>query len=101
MPSFQTGRLNHKLNLSSTYEHAWTATTYQNEYVTVDYIFYSRAVDAPNNVLKDDRLTLIGTYALPNISFWRYVMGSIPNGTYGSDHMALAAKFIITETNNL
>lgn len=91
----------HELNLSSTYEHEWTATTFQNAFVTVDYIFYSRNFDAANNVMKDDRLTLIGTYALPNVAFWQYVMGSIPNGTYGSDHVALAAKFIISETKNL
>lgn len=93
--------MNHKLNLCSAYEHAGTATTNQNGFVTVDYIFYSRAYGAPNNTMKDDRLLLMGTYKVPDIEAWQYEMGPIPNRMYGSDHVPLAARFIILKTNNL
>ncbi|XP_045489913.1 protein angel homolog 2 isoform X1 [Pieris rapae] len=79
--------LRHSLKFSSVYDHVKKngkkeGTTFQNSWVTVDYIFFS-------NLLKlEERLRL------PSVSEAKK-MGPLPNDYCGSDHIPLAAMFTL------
>ncbi|CAH1982194.1 unnamed protein product [Acanthoscelides obtectus] len=87
---FKTGKLSHHFSLKSVYDHGGPqlneATTHQDEWITVDYIFYST-----KGKYTDDRLQLLTRCRLPT----KEELGNItiPNQTLGSDHLSLAAKF--------
>ncbi|XP_022899951.2 protein angel isoform X1 [Onthophagus taurus] len=91
--TFSSGMLTHNFNLGSVYKHVINndveGTTYQDEWVTVDYIFYSGKRD--NTKFKESHLKLISTYTLPTASQLDNVR--IPNFEVGSDHLSLIAKF--------
>lgn len=97
---FQTGSLHHNLNFKSAYNVAEEmASTHQEEWVLVDYIFYS----SPQN---NDRKQLIlkSTLKLPTPEDCMQI-GRIPSAMLGSDHLSLAAKFLLkrnvmSEQNN-
>lgn len=81
---FSSGTLTHPFNMRSVYRHTSThgekeATTHQNEWITVDYIFYSN-------------IQPIEKYALPTVSQCA-ALPNIPNFVVGSDHLCIGATF--------
>ncbi|CAK1554004.1 unnamed protein product [Leptosia nina] len=87
---FNTDDIGHPLQLNSVYDNIKPdgvpeATTFQNEWVTVDYIYFS----------KHSSLKLIERLRLPTAVECQS-LGSLPNDIYGSDHLAVAATFALT-----
>lgn len=83
---FSSGVLTHPFNLSSLYEHVnyngnQEATTHQERWITVDYMFFSKFVPFEK-------------YTLPIISECN-TLPSIPNFAIGSDHLCLGASFLL------
>lgn len=72
------------------------ASTFQNEWVTVDYIFFTGDDD---NTSQDGSLKLLARYKLPTVEKCSN-MGMVPNLYFGSDHLSLAAKFLIKSNVN-
>ncbi|XP_050080550.1 protein angel [Anopheles maculipalpis] len=102
---FSSGSLHHRFVLNSAYRHfqddgedQQNATTFQNEWITVDYMFYTpyRSVAECNRKLPNWNLELLKTYALPTVQQCCWEIGCIPNKVYGSDHFALAGHFLLT-----
>ncbi|KAJ8737285.1 hypothetical protein PYW07_000556 [Mythimna separata] len=79
---FNTGDIRHLFKFDSVYESHRGATTFQNYWVTVDYIYFS--CRGPLRLL--ERLRLPTEVECE-------VLGRLPNHVYGSDHLALAATF--------
>ncbi|KAJ8737411.1 hypothetical protein PYW08_000006 [Mythimna loreyi] len=79
---FNTSDIRHLFKLGSVYESRCGATTFQNYWVTVDYIYFS--CRGPLRLL--ERLRLPTEVECE-------VLGRLPNHVYGSDHLALAATF--------
>ncbi|KFB47423.1 hypothetical protein ZHAS_00015365 [Anopheles sinensis] len=99
---FSTGSLNHRFVFKSAYRQEpesqqQTATTFQDEWITVDYMFYTpfRSVAECNRTLPNWNLELLGTYALPTVQQCSWKIGHIPNMFYGSDHFSLAGRFAL------
>ncbi|KRF79204.1 protein angel isoform X1 [Drosophila virilis] len=67
----------------------YTASTFQDNWITVDYILHSVC---PQNKQK---LQVLSIYRLPTINCCSNV-GNIPNHYLGSDHYALGAIFALT-----
>ncbi|CAG9759345.1 unnamed protein product [Ceutorhynchus assimilis] len=92
---FSTGALSHLFAFKSAYRHGDPAnpqaTTFQNEWVMVDYIFYSGK--KKNGQFRDDKLKLSGYLRLPYRSELEGF--KIPNDSFGSDHFCLVAKFLL------
>lgn len=81
---FSSGTLTHPFKMHSVYRHASAhsekeATTYQDEWIMVDYIFYSN-------------IQPIEKYALPTVSQCA-ALPKIPNFIVGSDHLCIGATF--------
>lgn len=89
---FSTGTLTHSFSLKSAYVHNHNndteATTHQDGWVTVDYIFYSSEVSGSK---QHDRLKLLSRYTLPTTQQLQGVR--IPNYAFGSDHFLLMVTF--------
>lgn len=79
---FNSSDIRHSLKLGSVYESCCGATTFQDYWVTVDYIYFS--CRSP--------LRLVERLRLPTEAECE-VLGRLPNHVYGSDHLALAAAF--------
>ncbi|XP_011257777.2 protein angel [Camponotus floridanus] len=82
---FSSGTLTHPFKMHSVYRHASAhgekeATTYQDKWITVDYIFYS------NNIQPIEK------YVLPTVSQCT-ALPKIPNFIIGSDHLCIGATF--------
>lgn len=89
---FASGTLTHPFNLRSVYTHTSAhgereATTHQNEWITVDYIFYSN-------------IQPIEKYTLPTVSQCN-VLRRIPNFVVGSDHLSIGATFQLPKKKSL
>ncbi|XP_045509468.1 protein angel homolog 2 isoform X2 [Colias croceus] len=87
---FNSEDVGHPLQLTSVYDTVKPcgereATTYQNDWVTVDYIYFS----------KHSSLKLIERLRLPTVTECGS-LGQLPNDIYGSDHLAVAATFALT-----
>lgn len=85
---FSSGTLTHPFNMRSIYKHVNThgekeATTHQDEWVTVDYIFYSN-------------IQPVEKYTLPTTSQCS-TLPMIPNFVIGSDHLCIGATFHLTK----
>ncbi|KAF4525594.1 hypothetical protein B566_EDAN015532 [Ephemera danica] len=97
---FGSGNLSHVLLLQSAYEHPRDierakeeVTTHQDDWVTVDYIFYSNDQSAvPRNRRK---LRLVSRWSLPTVAEC-IRMGPIPNFNAPSDHLPLVACFLLS-----
>ncbi|KAL6430602.1 hypothetical protein ACFW04_006891 [Cataglyphis niger] len=81
---FSSGTLTHPFKMRSVYSHINAqgereATTHQDKWITVDYIFYSN-------------IQPIEKYALPTISQCA-TLPKIPNFVVGSDHLCIGATF--------
>lgn len=92
---FATGQLRHALNLVSVYDHhnRSEATTFQDKWVTVDYIFYSQHFSPSVDSDYDGYLILQSRYSLPSKKDCYKMNLVIPNAYLGSDHLSLAGKF--------
>lgn len=106
------GMLRHNLRLVSVYEH-WcrrrghyypeVSTHHGKSNCTVDYIFYGvlsglvrfHEDQVQTKDVQEGNLTLLGRYGLLTDSELGR-MGSLPNRYFGSDHLALIAKFLFT-----
>lgn len=92
--NFQTGTLCHNLNFHSVYNPVKNiASTHQDEWVLVDYILYSSTKENHHS-----KLSLKSFMRLPSPSECIKI-GRIPNFMVGSDHLSLAAQFVITPNN--
>ncbi|XP_049694215.1 protein angel homolog 1 isoform X4 [Helicoverpa armigera] len=84
---FNSSVIGHSLNLGSVYssfksDGQCVATTFQDYWVTVDYIYFSCC----------SALKVVERLRLPTETECE-VLGRLPNEVYGSDHLALAAVF--------
>uniref|UniRef100_A0A182MCT7 Endonuclease/exonuclease/phosphatase domain-containing protein n=1 Tax=Anopheles culicifacies TaxID=139723 RepID=A0A182MCT7_9DIPT len=102
---FSSGSLSHRFVFNSAYRHygpeadvLQPATTFQNEWITVDYLFYTpyRSVAECSRTLPYWNLELLKTYTLPTVHQCCWEIGNIPNKLYGSDHFSLAGRFLLT-----
>ncbi|XP_012539183.1 protein angel isoform X2 [Monomorium pharaonis] len=89
---FSSGTLTHPFNMRSVYTHKGPhgekeATTYQDEWITVDYIFYSN-------------IQPLQKYTLPTITQCA-TLPKIPNFIVGSDHLSLGATFQLPKKKSL
>ncbi|KAL7306298.1 hypothetical protein TKK_0001727 [Trichogramma kaykai] len=86
--TFSSGLLTHPFQLKSVYNHKNQsknnglneATTFQDRWITVDYIFYSDLVP-------------LEKYTLPTVNQCLKYLPTIPNRIVGSDHLSLGATF--------
>lgn len=91
---FSSGTISHLFAFKSVYNHGdpdnSEGTTFQGQWLSVDYIFYSGKQRIESDI-KEGKLKLISRYRLPRTS----ELGSIkiPNSSLGSDHLSLVAKF--------
>lgn len=107
---FQTGCLRHNFGLRSVYDDSWMtaerrgddrrswpprkATTFHDDWLTVDYILYSRPWCARwRRHAEGAALRLLARWRLPSVGECQMRMGCIPNAEHGSDHVAVAARF--------
>ncbi|XP_032527017.2 protein angel homolog 2 isoform X1 [Danaus plexippus] len=84
---FNSDDVCHPLRLASVYDTmknglSYEATTYQDLWITVDYIYFSYC----------SSLRLVERLRLPTEAECE-VLGRLPNDKYGSDHLVLAATF--------
>lgn len=89
---FASGTLTHPFDMHSVYTHMNNhgekeATTRQDEWITVDYIFYSN-------------IQPIEKYALPTVSQCK-ALRRIPNFVIGSDHLSIGATFKLSRKKSL
>ncbi|KAK0163207.1 hypothetical protein PV327_006913 [Microctonus hyperodae] len=89
--AFASGAITHPFKLNSVYKHVnhkgeMEATTHQDEWITVDYIFFTD-VEPLNH------------YALPTVSECQ-TLPLIPNFVVGSDHLCLGATFKLKKKNS-
>ncbi|KAK3914137.1 Protein angel-like protein 2 [Frankliniella fusca] len=97
----ERGFLFHRLNLQSVYKHQGfksskyikEATTFQDDWITVDYIFYSGTFNDETHQVEEGKLKLLSSYSLPSRGQCNELK-SIPNLVCGSDHFSLMARFI-------
>lgn len=99
---YNTGALWNYLNLTTTFhtnELNTLASTYQDEYIIVDYVFYTkytrRTLGPLGKTPTFSSLQLLANYQLPTKEDCHYAIGPIPNSIYGSDHFALASEFVL------
>ena len=83
--TFSSGLLTHPFQFRSVYNHKHNngkneATTFQNRWVTVDFIFYSKIEPIEN-------------YCLPSVDDCISYFPTIPNSIVGSDHFCLGSTF--------
>lgn len=95
---YGSGSFSHQFNFSSTYKHGEESlgevTTYHDNWVTVDYIMHSRPSQGREGPLKLlSRLTLPTG---PQISS----LEGIPSQICPSDHLPLAANFVLQTDNS-
>ncbi|XP_011302782.1 protein angel isoform X2 [Fopius arisanus] len=82
--TFSSGALTHPFKIKSVYAHSncsgeAEATTHQDQWITVDYIFYTD-------------IELLDRYRLPTVAECKE-FPAIPNFVVGSDHLCLGATF--------
>lgn len=95
---FQTGTLRHSFDFKSVYhrnsEQNSYVSTFQDQWILVDYIFYSN--EKSSNV----KLELLNYLSLPTADDCERMKLRIPNQFLGSDHLSLAAQFKLSHTNS-
>ena len=96
---FQTGVLRHTFNFKSVYHHHSNenyVSTHQNQWILVDYIFYSDEKTKSEN--NKTELQLMGYLSLPSAIECENINLKIPNTTSGSDHLSLFAQFKLSNS---
>lgn len=99
---YNTGALWHYLNFTTTfYPHDINtlASTYQDKWIIVDYIFYTkyarRTLGPLGKSPKYSALQLLANFQLPTKYDCQNAIGAIPNEMYGSDHFSMASEFVL------
>ena len=92
--------LSQRLGLRSVHNQPGEVTTFQSDWVTVDYIFYSTQPGRPGGHSSDGRregkLKLVGRLSLPSAQ-QMWTVGSLPNYFCPSDHLPLLADFLLVK----
>lgn len=95
---YNTGSVWHHLNFTPTIISDYHASTHQDRWIMVDYIFYTkywrRTVGPVGKPPTFSPLQLLASFELPS-KYDCQNLGPIPNGQYGSDHYSLAAEFVL------
>ncbi|XP_062558710.1 protein angel homolog 2 isoform X2 [Armigeres subalbatus] len=96
---FSQGALKHRFKFTSAYRHNigkenQEASTFQGQWITVDYLFYTKFQNTNEKQFTESNLNLVATYALPTVKQAREIY-SIPNMYFGSDHFGLAGRFLL------
>lgn len=99
---FQTGVLKHNFRFNSAYQNPDNyVSTFQNEWVLVDYIFYSGGSRHQDDSERDNaELKLLSYLSLPSSQNCEQLEVRIPNHYLGSDHLMLAARFFLSFKNS-
>lgn len=96
---FQTGTLRHSFDFKSVYHNNSYdfnyVSTFQDQWILVDYIFYSSESQS-NNI----NLQLLNYLSLPTSDDCDRLKLRIPNPFLGSDHLSLAAQFKLYSNEN-
>lgn len=107
--SFSSGKMTHRLNLMSAYQHHLdrlpdrppaVTTHHRKASCTVDYIFYSmhsKHSATQHSHARKDLLVLLATYGLLSENEVRD-LGGLPNAAQPSDHLPLVAKFMLRKS---
>lgn len=97
---YNTGSLWHHLNLMPTLVSNNMASTYQDKWIMVDYMFYTkysrRTLGPIATPSKYSSLKLLANYELLSKQDC-HNMGPIPNAFYGSDHYSICSEFVIRD----
>lgn len=97
---FTSQSISHHLNFTSAFIANGKATTFHDQWLTVDYVFYTKFKrKTPSNVRRTEpigysALQQIGYLELPSIAECVNT-GPIPNPNLGSDHYSLAVEFVL------
>ncbi|XP_065091691.1 protein angel homolog 2 [Ochlerotatus camptorhynchus] len=96
---FNQGALRHRFKFTSAYRHNigeenQEASTFQGQWVTVDFLFYTKFQSTSDKRFTENNLKLVATYSLPTVKQAREIY-TIPNMHFGSDHFALAGRFLL------
>lgn len=97
---FKTDVVCHHLNLMSAIVPYGRGSTNHDQWLTVDYIFYTKfkrkppANLPPSGPMEYSALQLLAYLELPSIAECAAI-GPIPNSCIGSDHYSLAAEFVL------
>lgn len=96
---FNQGALRHRFRFTSAYRHNigeenQEASTFQGQWVTVDYLLYTKFQSTSDRRFAENNLKLLATYSLPTVKQAREIY-TIPNMYFGSDHFALAGRFLL------
>lgn len=94
---FETGTIRHRLHFCSAYNSNMSVSTFHNQWVLLDYIFYRKELTRMNEFVEKN-LKLIARFELPSSEHCAHYLpyGGIPNKWQGSDHFSLAAKFLLS-----
>lgn len=94
--------LKHNFSFVSAYQNPENyVSTFQNQWVLVDYIFYSGGSYRRDRSGNDDsELKLMSYLALPSAQNCEQLQVKIPNDYLGSDHLMLAARFFLSTKND-
>lgn len=97
--SFCQGILRHRFKFASAYRHNigednQEASTFQGKWITVDYLFYTKFDSSNERPFRESNLKLVDTYSLPTVRQSKEIL-TIPNMYFGSDHFALAGRFLL------
>ena len=99
-PEVEGGSLSQRLGLRSMHREGGEVTTFQTDWVTVDYIFYStqpgRAGGHSSDGRREGKLKLVGRLSLPSAQ-QMWTVGSLPNYFCPSDHLPLLADFLLVK----
>lgn len=92
----KTGKIRHCLNLTPTMLFNNMASTHHNEWITVDYIFYTKYTRRNEDGMPSNYsiLKLLSNYELPSKSLCHQI-GHIPNQSFGSDHFSMVSEFAL------
>lgn len=95
---YKTGSIWHHLNFTPTILSDYHASTHQDKWIMVDYIFYTkywRRTQGPVEVPPEfSSLQLLASLQLPSKPDCQTI-GPIPNWKYGSDHYSMASEFVL------
>jgi mRNA deadenylase 3'-5' endonuclease subunit Ccr4 len=75
-------------------------STFQNQWILVDYMFYTNSKNSSTNNKNNSQLTLLEYLTLPSSEECEKIRLKIPNDFLGSDHLSLAARFHISTQSN-
>ena len=93
---FGSGQLQHDLGLRPVYRGtASKGSTRQEDWVTVDHMFYTTRLSARLGCLVEGRLRLMSRLELPQARYCQQAGIRLPDRQNPSDHFPLAAKFLL------